>query len=186
MDKKNTIPLTYGLLIGVLTSIWVLVEFLLGFHNEQYDIGKYSGYFAAIIPIILLWFAIRDYRKLFKEKFTLKNGLTVSLLTMIVAGIASALFMFSYHSWINPEFGAQAVERQIENLRTEGLTEEELVDIATLQLLFFSPIVQAAITFIATIIQGIFIGLIITLIQKLFNNKPHETHVSGGSSSQSA
>lgn len=173
MRTKGNVELKYGLIIGVGVSFWILLEYALGFHTTKLEIGRYSGYFSAIIPIIAYWFAIREKKNnVYGGSIKISQGLKTSFFVALLAGTILGIFMFSYLSWINPDFIDTSVTNEIEILREQGLSQTELTEAATAMLALLSPPVQGVATFLGSIFQGIVIGFIITLIQRRGRSKP--------------
>lgn len=53
--------LIFGLIIGILSGLWLLTLHSFGFHVEDNQASNYE-YFSILIPIIGLYFGIRSYR----------------------------------------------------------------------------------------------------------------------------
>ena len=53
--------LIFGLIIGILSGLWLLTLHSFGFHVEDNQASNYE-YFSILIPIIGLFFGIRSYR----------------------------------------------------------------------------------------------------------------------------
>lgn len=179
---KINLEIKYGLIIGLGVAAWIMLEFALGFHGRNIQIGQYSGYVAGIIPIVALWFAVGEKReKFYGGSMTIMQGLKMSFLISLLAGVIMAVFMFIYIQYINPAFIEYGLELQIEALRQQGLTEDEIQAAATFTLGLLTAPVQAAGAFLGGLLQGTFIGFIITLIRR---KKKYATKVSGTPNSQ--
>ncbi|MSR76506.1 MAG: DUF4199 domain-containing protein [Candidatus Ryanbacteria bacterium] len=108
------IELKFGLLAGGLVCLYMLVEFLLGFHTTRLDIGMYSGYGASIIPFIVYFFALRQWRLDRGGGFlTMRQGIRSGLLMSMIVAAMLASFMLMYNQFINPSF----LDRNIEVVR---------------------------------------------------------------------
>ena len=53
--------LIFGLIIGILSGLWLLTLHSFGFHVEDNQASNYE-YFSILIPIVGLFFGIRSYR----------------------------------------------------------------------------------------------------------------------------
>lgn len=164
---KRYVELKYGVIVGLGICTWMVVEFLLGFHGERMEIGKYSGYFAFIIPLFFYWIALKEKRnRVYNGSLRLSQGLRTSILISILVGLILGGFQIVYYKWINPGFVELAVTQQIDELRAQGLSEEELVTSATGMLVLLSAPAQAIIAFVSSIVEGTLIGFVYTLILK--------------------
>ena len=179
---KSKLEIKYGLIIGIGVSLWVLLEFVLGFHGNNIQVGQYSGYFAAIIPIIALWIAVGEKRdQELGGNIRIMQGVKMSALISLLAGIILAVFMVGYITVINPGFIQTATEFQVSKLQEQGYTQAEIEEVVLVSIGFMTAPVQAAAAFFGTLIQGTFIGFIITLIRR---RKNYATKVQGGSGPQ--
>lgn len=169
MKRVSIAPIArkYGLYISIVSILFILTEYLLGFHNQHFEIGTYTGYLAIILPIALFWFGIREVKALYpNEKLPLSKGIAFSALSSFIAGILLGGFMFVYIKWINPEFVQISAELQAAQLRAQGFTEEQIIAALTNLFILFHPLTQAVVAFLGALIQGCFIGTIITFIQR--------------------
>ena len=64
----------YGFLCGLAMSGWIMIEFLLGFHSTSFEIGRYSGYFSVIIPVVFIFVALRERQSQSKGILAVKEG----------------------------------------------------------------------------------------------------------------
>jgi hypothetical protein len=114
----------YGLLTGAGVCAYILIEYLLGFHNEHVEIGKYSGYFSSVIPLVFLYIAIRHRRdKLQGGKLGFLEGMQSGFLVSAVAALIITLFMLVYNHYINPGWMELAMAREKEQMIREGYSQ---------------------------------------------------------------
>ncbi|MGI8893549.1 MAG: DUF4199 domain-containing protein [Bacteroidia bacterium] len=119
--------LKYGLLAGIGVSIYIFIEYLLGFHTTHPEIGQYSGYFSATIPVLAILFAIKEKRnRSFNGYISFGQGfITGTIVTIISAFIITGFFVLYNHS-INPEGATYLSNWKSEQMRAENISEQEI------------------------------------------------------------
>lgn len=116
--------LKYGLISGAGVCLWILGEFLLGFHTTRLEIGAYSGYFSGVIPLTTLYFLLKGRRDAAPDgRLALWTGIKSGLHAAFISGVIVYAFMFAYDSFINPGWMDHALDWRVARLRAEGITE---------------------------------------------------------------
>jgi len=174
MTVKYETELKYGLIIGIGVSLWVLIEFALGFHTTRLDIGQYSGYLAIIIPIIALYFGLLDKKKELKKKFTFGEGVKSGFLMSVFAGLLLVLFFLLYALAINPAWVDNALAFEQVKLIENGATPDQAAEIVEGYAPYMSLPAQLLGSFLGTVIQGTVLSLILVTIlrPKKVDKKP--------------
>ena len=100
---KNAIK--YGIIIGVLSGIWILVMHLAGVYEEEYpksDSASWLEYVSVIIPFIGLYFGIRSYRdNVNGGRIEFFEGLFEGFKIMFFGGVITAFFAVVYIHYVN-------------------------------------------------------------------------------------
>jgi len=123
------IEVKFGALTGALVSLYVLGEFLLGFHTTRLDIGAYSGYGASLIPFVVYFFALKSWRLERGGGFlTMRQGIRSGLLMGMITAIILASFMLIYTLFINPSFLDKNIEIARSSLEQQGRPAGEIRD----------------------------------------------------------
>ncbi|MEK7650203.1 MAG: DUF4199 domain-containing protein [Patescibacteria group bacterium] len=123
------IELKFGLLTGALVCLYVLGEFLLGFHTTRLDIGAYSGYGASVIPFVVYFFALRRWKLDRGGGFlTMRQGVRSGLLMSMIAATVLAGFMLAYNAFINPSFLDKNIDMARIELERQGKLPGEIRD----------------------------------------------------------
>ena len=94
---KNAIK--YGLIIGVLSGIWILILHLAGVYENSPDTGKFSWieYTSVLIPFVGLYFGIKNFRDHINGgRMEFFEGLFEGFKIMIVGGIIAAFCAVLY------------------------------------------------------------------------------------------
>ena len=159
--KKLDIKITYGLLCGFAMSAWVMIEFALGFHSTSFEIGRYTGYFSIIIPIVLIFSALREKQSLSNGVLSVKVGIETGFNIAIISSIIFTIFLYFYNNHINPDWIGRMLDWQRKNLILSGASDDEIEAFMTQNRVRSSVIVQSITTFI----NSTGIGVITTLVE---------------------
>lgn len=156
--------LKYGLIAGVGVSIYILFEYLLGFHTTSPEIGEYSGYFSAIIPIIVILFAIREKRdRSFNGVITFGQSFITGIIVTTISAFIITVFFVIYNDHINPQMMTNLSNWKAEQMRLENIPEDEIASSIEEWNAMYNPLFIFAGSF--------FMGLMITLIFSLVVRK---------------
>ena len=154
----------YGIITGLLVCLWVMIEYFLGFHTTKFETGKYSGYFATIIPIMAIYLLLKQKREADNNTLTLKKGLRAGTLMSLITAIITTIFFFIYNHYINPNWMEFAMEWEKNNMLKQGMSEVAIdAQLSKFNSMNtdFAQIVQGLI---GTTFMGIIISFIIALI----------------------
>jgi Na+/H+-dicarboxylate symporter len=123
-DYQVKIALKYGLISGVGVSAYVMLEYLLGFHTSRPEVGKYSGFLAAIIPIIAVYLAVSRRHAL--SGLTFGRGLLTGVAVTLISAVVLTVFFLCYNRFINPGWQEHLLEWQKNRWLQEGQTPAEV------------------------------------------------------------
>lgn len=116
--------LKYGLIAGAGVCLWIMGEFLLDFHTTRLEIGAYSGFFSALIPLTALFFMLRRQRDSAPDgRLTLWPGVKSGLQAAFISGVIVYGFMLAYNQFINPGWLDHALDWRVAQLRADGVAE---------------------------------------------------------------
>lgn len=116
--------LKYGLITGAGVCVWVMGEFLLGFHTTHLGIGAYSGYFSSLIPLVTLFLLLKQRRDAVPGgRLGLWAGIQSGLHAAFIAGVIVYGFMLAYDNFINPGWLDHALDWRVAQLRADGVAE---------------------------------------------------------------
>lgn len=101
---KNAIK--YGIIIGVLTGIWILILHFTGVYDAAYPSGgsfSWLEYLSVIIPLVGLYFGIKNFRNNYNGgKMEFFEGIFEGFKIMVAGGIIAAFFATIYIYYVNP------------------------------------------------------------------------------------
>lgn len=120
--RKFKIEIKFGLVIGLLTVIWLLGEYSTGLHHDHHDLFLLVTNFVFVIPLAGLYLGISSKRKNdYDQYLSLGQGfITGSMISTIYAFIAG-IGQFLYHTIINPHYFDLMITRSQEH----GVSAEE-------------------------------------------------------------
>jgi hypothetical protein len=116
--------LKFGLLSGAGVCLWILGEFLLGFHTTRLGIGVYSGYFSCVIPLAALYLLLARKRAAAPDgRLGLGAGVRSGLQAAFISGVIVYGFMLAYSQFINPGWLDHALDWRVAQWRADGMAE---------------------------------------------------------------
>jgi len=89
----------YGLIIGILSGIWILILHLAGVYSDSPEVGKFSWieYTSVLIPFVGLYFGIKNFRdNINGGRMEFFEGLFEGFKIMIVGGIIASFCAVLY------------------------------------------------------------------------------------------
>ncbi|MFA5833669.1 MAG: DUF4199 domain-containing protein [Bacteroidota bacterium] len=161
----------YGLLCGVEMSIWVLIEFALGFHTTSLEIGQYSGYVSVFIPIVVIYVALKEQQTTLNVVLPLKAGINTGFQIAIISAAIFTLFLFLYNNYINPEWIDAMVQWQRKKLILSGATDDEIGRFMDQNRKMNNSLGQGIMSFISSTGLGVFVTLIELPIIRFVSSK---------------
>ena len=173
MNRDIKTELTWGVIIGIVTILWMTFEYILGTTLGRPDLGTYTGFFSVIIPILGLSFGLRQKRKELGGKLTFGEGVKAGLIISVISAVIASLFVFIFLSFF-PQVTDSFLEYARQLIIESGGTEETAS--ATIEQLRaqFQPLPQAIYMFFGTVITGTIISLIVSAFIKTKRKEPEQ------------
>jgi hypothetical protein len=97
-----------------------------GFHSTSLEIGRYSGYVAVIIPMVIIFTAMRERQTAIGSSLPWIDGISVGFRIAFFSALLLSLFFYVYNTYINPEWIERTVEWQRKKLILGGATDDEI------------------------------------------------------------
>jgi amino acid transporter len=172
INNKNT--LIFGLVAGLISSIWLIIFPFLDASTFDYDKGMLYGYTAMIIAFSLIFVGIKNYRDRFNNgELSFKRGFLIGLsITVIASTIYVVTWLIDYYFFM-PDFFDTMAKSYKESLMASGASAEELKDamvkMAQYKEWYKNPLFNAAITYTEILPLGLIISLIAAAILKRKN-----------------
>jgi hypothetical protein len=167
--KKNI--LVYGLIMGVVLSIFTVVSINYCYQTGNFDGNATVGYAAMIAVFSFIFVGIRNYRDKFNEG-VISFGEAFKMGVGIVF-IASTLYVASWLIYYNnfvPDFMDKYSEVTLKKAKDSGVSQAQLdiqiADIQSFKEMYKNPLVAIGITYLEIFPVGLIIALISALILK--------------------
>lgn len=161
----------YGLLCGIGLSVWMLIEFALGFHTTSLEIGQYSGYFSIFIPVVIIYAALKEQSSKMNGIVSVKEGMNTGFQIAIYSAVLFTFFLYVYNNYINPEWLNSLVEWQRKKLLLGGASDDEIERFMDQNRRMNNAVGQGVMSFISTTGIGIFVTLIEIPIIRMISKK---------------
>lgn len=127
MKPQIEFNLRYGIIIGLAGIGYVVAQYLLGFHTTNFKAGQMAGYFAIAIPVVGLYFAVKEKVEIADGKrYGNKEGFGIGLRISAISSILTAIFGYIYNTFINPAFVDQAIVMMRDDLASKGVIPEQI------------------------------------------------------------
>lgn len=109
---KSYLPeVGYGLVLGLATLLWLSFEYAVGLHTTRIAYHGIVTNFFAVIPIYLMWRALK-YRRDVLEGGQIHwwQGLTSGMIISVVAGALGGPTIWIFTKYVNPNFFQAMIE----------------------------------------------------------------------------
>lgn len=111
MKMRNAI--LAGLIIGVVSAIWIIIMHLNGYTPENVGGTKNSWleYTSVLIPLIGLYFGIKGYRRINRGSLTFFEGIFEGFKIIAIGGLIAAACSALYFAVLGQQFTSDYMER---------------------------------------------------------------------------
>ncbi len=163
------IVLTYGLLAGVIVSVFMLVSLAL-WHKDavNFDNSELIGYASMVVALSMIFFGIKTYRDNHQNgalKFV--KGLQVGMLITLVASLLYAgtwEIYFRTNPEVQTSFMDKYTEHSLNKMKAEGAStaeiEQKAKQMASMAEMYKNPLIRFGITMLEILPVGIAVTLI--------------------------
>ncbi len=168
LDVKNASPfptaLRYGVIGGLLVIVIGLIQYLLGITST---ISQAVGWLSMLITIVFPVLAIRGHRDNDLGGYiSYGRGLGTGVLTALIIGLVTAIWTILLYNVIDPSIMDQIMQVQAEAMEEQGMSDEDIENVATMTGKFMTAPVMAAIGFGTSLLFGFVASLIAGAVMK--------------------
>ena len=152
--KKIKIEIKWAIIFVVMTLIWMVLEKLVGLHDEHIDKHPIYTNFIAIPAIAIYVFALLDKRKNFyKGAMTYKQGFITGLIITAIVTVLSPLTQYITSTIITPEYFPNMISYSVETGKLTQVAAEEYFNLKNylLQVIIGTPVMGILTTAIVAI-----------------------------------
>jgi hypothetical protein len=163
----------YGFLSALAGALLALVLYFLGFHSDpaKLSAAKWIGGFGGIaIAVVFTVLGVKARRAEVPdaEGFGYGRALGAGMQVALVWSLLSAVFNYAYLAFINPGFSEIVLQDAMDKVQAKGVSGAQLDQVEKFTRFMASPGVQS----VSTLIGGLIIGFIISLIVAAFLKRP--------------
>ncbi len=159
------IDIQFGIIAGFATILCFTLEFVLGFHTTYLNIGKYTSYLSALIPVITVYMAIKRHYTREEETFlTWRQGLQFDTVIFFTGLLIFTIFFIIYCYFINPDWKNFLQKLTEQEIILSDMSEEQI----EIRFHEFTEILYNPSQIWFRYIIGYFLGFLISLIVILF------------------
>jgi len=159
-----TTTVKYGLILGVLSCAWVLLEYILGFHGNNVEAGEKSGFLAIIIPLAVIFLALREHKTVdLGGSLTFAQAIKAGLIICSISSLITTLFMLLYNNMLNPEWIETTLTYQKNKMYESGSSDEEIEMAMMMTEKFYGSYALYPIMYVSSL----FMGMVFTLLDYL-------------------
>lgn len=172
-SAKMKIPLTYGTLAAIASSLLTLLLFFLGYHSDASKLSSAQPIMlvgAIVINVGGIFLGMRASRSVYppEKPFSYGRALGVGVLVGATAALLGSLFGVLYSTVINPEFMEVMLQQQTAKLEAAGMSGDQIEKATGVMRMMLKPAVQFALSFVT----GLFWGTLMSLIVAAFVRRP--------------
>jgi hypothetical protein len=153
----------YAFYYGAFSIALTVLPILFGFAMDHWAVRVFSV-LAMVVSLVLMLKHFRDQRN--SGVLTLGQGMAVSALTGLFAGIVYAIFSYILFRYLMPDLIAQIQEKAAESMYDAGMNDEQIAEQMEMSAFFFSPGFFAVAGFLSSVFSFTFFGLIVSAAMK--------------------
>jgi hypothetical protein len=115
------IAVRYGIITGIIMIIYTLILYF----TDQF-MNKMLASLSFLILIGGIIMAFREYKRQDQGFMTYGQGLSLGMLTSVVAGVLVSIFQYIYMKFIDDTIMQRVMDNQMEEMEKMGMSEEEI------------------------------------------------------------
>ena len=160
---------TYAVILTIVGAVLRLLMYFTGFETEKLATGQYVGWLGLVLMIVVLFLGIKAVREESPGKYmSYGKGLGAGVLISLYSSLMSAVYNFIHLKFINTQFADYQMEMIHAKWEKAGMSAAQMEKAEGFTRMMMGPTVQA----IFTVIGGVCIGLIISLILAAILKRP--------------
>ncbi|HKR60083.1 MAG TPA: DUF4199 domain-containing protein [Pyrinomonadaceae bacterium] len=162
----------YGLILGLGICLYTVVAHLLGFYTTNIQTGKYGDIVISLLPIVVLFLAIREKRSR-AGSLTIFQGVKTGLLVALISFPISTAFLWVYHHYINPNWLEFILAYERSTMAQAGKGAVEIATRLDALRAGNSDMAQLVGGLVGTIILGLVLSIVFSLILRRKQQPAH-------------
>lgn len=113
--------LKWGFLTAFFSFLWLSLEFAVGIQTDYIPFHPVITLLALIIPLLCLYYGLREEKLKDPFKFDFSKGLLTGLFISAVAAVFSVLAQWVFHTWVNPDFFPSMIAYEESKALAQGI-----------------------------------------------------------------
>lgn len=163
MEEKRSVwkeTLNYGIILGLITVGLSVLTYIFDLTFKTWIIWP-----SILIGILVLYFLLRSYRDHYNNGYiSYGKSVGAGVVINLYAAIISAIFIYVLYAFIDPGLMEKTLAVAEEKMIARGMPEEAVERALEMQ----SKMMKPWFTALMSIVNGVFYGLIISLLVSLF------------------
>jgi hypothetical protein len=163
MEEKRSIwkeTLNYGIILGLISVVFSVLTYMLDLTFETWIILP-----SLVISLVVLYLMLRSYRDHYNNGFisygrSVGAGVVINLYAVIIA----AIYIYVLYSFIDPGLVDKQLAIAEEKMIARGMPEAAMDSALQMQ----SKLMKPWFTSVMTVVNGVFFGLLMSLLVSLF------------------
>lgn len=154
------IALKYGVFIVLFTFLWICLEYWAGIHSDYIDYHPLATLLSLVVPLILLYLAMREAQREDGGTFTYVDALKTGLVVTLVVAVLNPLLQWVFQQVVFPDY-LEAMQANAEALQlAQGIDVEVARRVATEEYTLNSFLLRA---FLGALAAGVVMSAILAL-----------------------
>jgi hypothetical protein len=169
MTDNQPSVMSVALKYGFITALVAIVYSLILLISDLND----NGWLAAVSYMILIagiLLAMKQYKAINYGYMSYGQGLGIGTIVSAIYGVLSAIFMWIYTSFVDPEYMERQLLKSEAEMLERGMSQEQIDAAMEMTQSFQGPVMLIVIGTLSAIIMGFIFSLILAAIMK--NNRP--------------
>lgn len=155
---KNPILKT-GIIFGVVVEIWALIFAAAGMHRSP-SLGPLFSIVAIVLTVAFVAWGLVQTKALGKKYMgQVVSGVLICLVAAVIIFFGSLLLNYV----VFPDFIQEAVDVQMDIMAQRGMAQEEIEQQMSMTSFLFTPIAQAILGVVGTMVTGLIVSLILAI-----------------------
>lgn len=165
--------LLYALIMAVGQIVLTLVGFFLGYQTDKINDGTWFSFVPLVYALVIYWLALKAVREDDAGKYlTYGKGVGSGVMIAVYSGLIGSIYAYLHFTLVNPNFTDYLIEASRVKWAAVNMSDAQMEGAEKGIRMFTKPIIQCVFGFVATVVLGLIISLIMAAILK--RNPPDE------------